>query len=119
MNILTEVLDPDGNGVDIGDVALILTMLAGLPTLAIGALIRWNAKRTGQIRAAEAAAMETRLMNHLDKRTKQIQEGANGGRSLGDLAERVGANEAVLAGIDVRLDLIEDMLKALIGRNTP
>ncbi len=112
VNVLAEVLDPDGNGIDIGDLALIFTMLAGLPTLAIGALIRWNAKRTGAIRAAEAAAMEARIMCHLDQHTKHIQEGANGGRSLGDLAERV-------AGIDVRLDLIEDMLKALIGRTAP
>ena len=75
-----------------------------------------------QIRAAEREAMKKEIVDTVIERTQQIQKNANGGRSLGDLADRVGKVESTITevrgtvtGLDSRLDVIEGLLRAIVG----
>ena len=122
MHVLTAFFDIADDGIDLGDIVLMAAFIGGLPTVILLAVLRRERSRTAKIRAAEREAMKKEIGDTVIERTQQIQKNANGGRSLGDLADRVGKVESTItevrgtvAGVDSRLDVIEGLLRAIVG----
>ncbi len=131
-HVLASFFDIGDNGFDASD--------AGIITVLLGALtagLRWTWRRWRQGKSWSEAKLKEALrpvihevvtevmadaLKHVDKRTEPIQKNANGGRSLGDLADRVGKVESTITevrgtvtGLDSRLDVIEGLLRAIVG----
>ena len=122
MHVLTAFFDIADDGIDLGDIVLMAAFIGGLPTVILLAVLRTERSRTAKIRAAEREAMKKEIVDTVIERTQQIQKNANGRRSLGDLADRVGKVESTITevrgtvtGLDSRLDVIEGLLRAIVG----
>ncbi len=122
MHVLAAFFDLGDDGIDLGDIALMAAFIGGLPTVILLAVLRRERTRTAKIRAAEREAMKKEIVDTVIERTQPIQKNSNGGRSLGDLADRVGKVESTIAdvrgtvaGLDGRLDVIEGLLRAIVG----
>jgi len=122
MHVLTAFFDIADDGIDLGDIVLMAAFIGGLPTVILLAVLRTEHSRTAKIRAAEREAMKKEIVDTVIERTQQIQKNANGGRSLGDLADRVSKVESTITevrgtvtGLDSRLDVIEGLLRASVG----
>lgn len=122
MHVLTAFFDIADDGIDLGDIVLMAAFIGGLPTVILLAVLRRERSRTAKIRAAEREAMKKEIVDTVIERTQQIQKNANDGRSLGDLADRVGKVESTITevrgtvtGLDSRLDVIEGLLRAIVG----
>lgn len=122
MHVLTAFFDIADDGIDLGDIVLMAAFIGGLPTVTLLAVLRLERSRTAKIRAAEREAMKKEIVDTVIERTQHIQKNANGGRSLGDLADRVGKVESTITevrgtvtGLDSRLDVIEGLLRAIVG----
>ena len=122
MHVLTAFFDIADDGIDLGDIVLMAAFIGGLPTVILLAVLRRERSHLAKIRATEREAMKKEIVDTVIERTQQIQKNANGGRSLGDLADRVGKVESTITevrgtvtGLDSRLDVIEGLLRAIVG----
>lgn len=77
-------LDPAGNGFDIGDLAITVTVVLAIAGAVLG-IVRWAVKQVREIVREEIA-----------QHTALIQPTSNGGKSLPDIAARTDRIERML-----------------------
>ena len=87
MRILATILDPAGNGFDIGDLSLLVGVIAAISGLT-AALVRWSAKRLAAARTRDVDAMEARIKAAVEEVAVKVQP-KNGGTGWSDTAATV------------------------------
>ena len=90
---LASFFDPGNNGIDLGDIVLLVGFLIGPTAILVGWLRIWG-------RRWMRAALRPIVLEVVAEQTKPIQRDANGGKSLPDVNRKVDLIAAHL-GIDI------------------